>query len=77
MSQQWGEYMMLLATPGFPSCSNTDYLAGTSNPDFGAGTSNPDFGTCTYNSEPEYYTPDIVTVTQGPVNIDIHYTEPT
>ncbi|KAL0387512.1 UNVERIFIED_CONTAM: hypothetical protein Sradi_2633000 [Sesamum radiatum] len=32
-----------LATPGLPSCSNTDYLAGTSNPDFGAGTSNPDF----------------------------------
>ncbi|KAL0337143.1 UNVERIFIED_CONTAM: hypothetical protein Scaly_1989400 [Sesamum calycinum] len=44
MSNQWGEYMTLLATPGLPSCSNTDYLAGTSNPDFGAGTSNPDFG---------------------------------
>ncbi|KAL0288826.1 UNVERIFIED_CONTAM: hypothetical protein Sangu_2641300 [Sesamum angustifolium] len=44
MSNQWGEYMMLLATPGLPSCSNTDYLAGTSNPDFSAGTSNPDFG---------------------------------
>ncbi|KAL0382944.1 UNVERIFIED_CONTAM: hypothetical protein Scaly_0581700 [Sesamum calycinum] len=50
-SNQWGEYMMLLATPGLPSCSNTDYLAGTSNPDFGAGTSNPDFGAGTYNSE--------------------------
>ncbi|KAK4406404.1 hypothetical protein Sango_0646900 [Sesamum angolense] len=36
--------MNLLATPGLPSCSNTDYLAGTSNPDFGAGTSNLDFG---------------------------------
>ncbi|KAK4381339.1 hypothetical protein Sango_2978400 [Sesamum angolense] len=36
--------MTLLATPGLPSCSNTDYLAGTSNPDFDAGTSNPDFG---------------------------------
>ncbi|KAK4410304.1 hypothetical protein Sango_0103400 [Sesamum angolense] len=45
MSNQWGEYMNLLATPGLPSCSNTDYLAGTSNPDFGAGTSNLDFGT--------------------------------
>ncbi|KAK4409718.1 hypothetical protein Sango_0044800 [Sesamum angolense] len=38
------EYMNLLATPGLPPCSNTDYLAGTSNPDFGAGTSNLDFG---------------------------------
>ncbi|KAL0424654.1 UNVERIFIED_CONTAM: hypothetical protein Sradi_1000200 [Sesamum radiatum] len=36
--------MNLLATPGLPPCSNTDYLAGTSNPDFGAGTSNLDFG---------------------------------
>ncbi|KAK4407914.1 hypothetical protein Sango_0372400 [Sesamum angolense] len=44
MSNQWGEYMTLLATPGLPSCSNTDYLAGTSNPDYGAGTSNTDFG---------------------------------
>ncbi|KAL0324547.1 UNVERIFIED_CONTAM: hypothetical protein Scaly_2421800 [Sesamum calycinum] len=44
MSNQWGEYMTLLATPRLPSCSNTDYLAGTSNPDFGAGTSNPNFG---------------------------------
>ncbi|KAL0336985.1 UNVERIFIED_CONTAM: hypothetical protein Scaly_1973600 [Sesamum calycinum] len=43
MSNQWGEYITLLATPGLPSCSNTDYLAGTFNPDFGAGTSNPDF----------------------------------
>ncbi|KAK4385853.1 hypothetical protein Sango_2709300 [Sesamum angolense] len=44
MSNQWGEYMNLLATPRLPSCSNTDYLAGTSNPDFSAGTSNLDFG---------------------------------
>ncbi|KAK4388085.1 hypothetical protein Sango_2415100 [Sesamum angolense] len=36
--------MNLLATPGLPPCSNTDYLASTSNPDFGAGTSNLDFG---------------------------------
>ncbi|KAK4382727.1 hypothetical protein Sango_2726500 [Sesamum angolense] len=36
MSNQWGECMTLLATPGLPSCSNTDYLAGTSNLDFGA-----------------------------------------
>ncbi|KAL0296822.1 UNVERIFIED_CONTAM: hypothetical protein Sradi_6734300 [Sesamum radiatum] len=77
MSNQWGEYMTLLATPGLPSCSNTDYLAGTSNPDFGAGTSNPNFGAGTYNSEPEYYTPNMVTVTQGLDNIDIHYTDPT
>ncbi|KAK4406613.1 hypothetical protein Sango_0667800 [Sesamum angolense] len=68
---------MLLATPGLPSCSNTDYLVGTSNPDFGAGTSNPDFSAGIYNFEPEYYTPNIVTVTQGLDNIDIHYTEPT
>ncbi|KAL0347888.1 UNVERIFIED_CONTAM: hypothetical protein Scaly_1804800 [Sesamum calycinum] len=69
--------MTLLATPGLPSCSNTDYLAGTSNPNFGAGTSNPDFNSDTYNSEPEYYTPNMVTVTQGLDNIDFHYTEPT
>ncbi|KAL0336509.1 UNVERIFIED_CONTAM: hypothetical protein Sradi_4862800 [Sesamum radiatum] len=77
MSNQWREYMTLLATPGLPSCSNTNYLAGTSNPDFGAGTSNPEFGAGTYNSEPEYYIPNMVTVTQGLDNIDIHYTEPT
>ncbi|KAK4383659.1 hypothetical protein Sango_2722100 [Sesamum angolense] len=77
MSYQWGEYMTLLATQGFPSCSNTNYLAGTSNPDFGAGTSNPDFGACTYNFELEYYTPNIVIVTQGLDNIDIHYTKST
>ncbi|KAL0372906.1 UNVERIFIED_CONTAM: hypothetical protein Scaly_0972200 [Sesamum calycinum] len=65
MSNQWGEYMNLLATPGLPPCSNTDYLAGTSNPDFGAGTSNLDFGAGTSHSEPEYYTPNLVTVTQG------------
>ncbi|KAL0329333.1 UNVERIFIED_CONTAM: hypothetical protein Sradi_4920000 [Sesamum radiatum] len=69
--------MTLLATPRLPSCSNTDYLAGTSNLDFGAGTSDPYFGAGTYNSEPEYYTPNMVTVTQGLDNIDIHYTEPT
>ncbi|KAL0388581.1 UNVERIFIED_CONTAM: hypothetical protein Sradi_2739900 [Sesamum radiatum] len=51
--------MNLLATPGLPPCSNTDYLAGTS------------------HSEPEYYTPNLVTVTQGLDNIDFHYTEPT
>ncbi|KAL0380785.1 UNVERIFIED_CONTAM: hypothetical protein Sangu_0142800 [Sesamum angustifolium] len=77
MSQQWGEYMNLLATPGLPPCSNTDYLAGTSNPDFGAGTSNLDFGAGTSHSEPEYYTPNLVTVTEGLHNIDFHYTEPT
>ncbi|KAK4397104.1 hypothetical protein Sango_1547000 [Sesamum angolense] len=69
--------MNLLATPGLPPCSNTDYLAGTSNPDFGAGTSNLDFGAGTSHSEPEYYTPNLVTVTQGLDNIDFHYTEPT
>ncbi|KAL0289832.1 UNVERIFIED_CONTAM: hypothetical protein Sradi_7064200 [Sesamum radiatum] len=77
MSNQWGEYMNLLATPGLPPCSNTDYLAGTSNPDFGAGTSNLDFGAGTSHSELEYYTPNLVTVTQGLDNIDFHYTEPT
>ncbi|KAL0423249.1 UNVERIFIED_CONTAM: hypothetical protein Sradi_0859700 [Sesamum radiatum] len=69
--------MNLLATPGLPPCSNTNYLAGTSNPDFGAGTSNLDFGAGTSHSEPEYYTPNLVTVTQGLDNIDFHYTEPT
>ncbi|KAK4384994.1 hypothetical protein Sango_2623400 [Sesamum angolense] len=69
--------MNLLATPGLPPCSNTDYLAGTSNPDFGAGTSNLDFGAGTSHSEPEYYTPNLVTVTQGLDNIDFHYTEST
>ncbi|KAL0392720.1 UNVERIFIED_CONTAM: hypothetical protein Sradi_2494800 [Sesamum radiatum] len=69
--------MTLLATTGFPSCSNTDYLASTSNFNFGAGTSNFDFGAGTYNFEPEYYTLNIVIVTQGLDNIDIHYTEPT
>ncbi|KAL0362509.1 UNVERIFIED_CONTAM: hypothetical protein Scaly_1206100 [Sesamum calycinum] len=77
MSNQWGEYINLLATPGLPSCSNTDYLPGTSNPDFGAGISNLDFGAGTSNFEPEYYTPNLVTVTQGLDNIDFHYTEPT
>ncbi|KAL0372263.1 UNVERIFIED_CONTAM: hypothetical protein Scaly_0907900 [Sesamum calycinum] len=77
MSNQWGEYMTLLNNPGLPSCSNTDYLAGTSNPDFGAGTSNIDFCAGTSNFEPEYYTPNLVTVTQGLENIDFHYTEPT
>ncbi|KAL0294514.1 UNVERIFIED_CONTAM: hypothetical protein Sangu_3215900 [Sesamum angustifolium] len=43
-----GEYMNLLATPGLPPCSNTDYLAGTSNPIL-AGTSNLDFGAVTYS----------------------------
>ncbi|KAL0288651.1 UNVERIFIED_CONTAM: hypothetical protein Sangu_2647200 [Sesamum angustifolium] len=77
MSNQWGEYMMLLNNPGLPSSSNTDYLAGTSNPDFGAGTSNLEFGAGTSHSEPEYYTPNLVTFTQGLDNIDFHYTKPT
>ncbi|KAL0444217.1 UNVERIFIED_CONTAM: hypothetical protein Slati_2144400 [Sesamum latifolium] len=77
MSQQWGEYMALLATQGFPSTSNTDFLGGTSNPDFGAGTSNPNFCIGTSNYDAVYYTPDIVTVSRGLENIEIHYTEPT
>ncbi|KAL0288618.1 UNVERIFIED_CONTAM: hypothetical protein Sangu_2649300 [Sesamum angustifolium] len=59
---------------------NRDFIikiSGTSNPDFGAGTSNLDFGAGTSHSEPEYYTPNLVTVTQGLDNIDFHYTEPT
>ncbi|KAL0364371.1 UNVERIFIED_CONTAM: hypothetical protein Sangu_0534700 [Sesamum angustifolium] len=52
-------------------------MNGTSNPDFGAGTSNLDFGAGTSHSEPEYYTPNLVTVTEGLDNIDFHYTEPT
>ncbi|KAL0354135.1 UNVERIFIED_CONTAM: hypothetical protein Sangu_0994800 [Sesamum angustifolium] len=48
--------MNLLATPGLPPCSNTDYLAGTSNPDFGAGTSNLDFGAVTYSIVRKFYT---------------------
>ncbi|KAL0375494.1 UNVERIFIED_CONTAM: hypothetical protein Sradi_3465100 [Sesamum radiatum] len=44
MSQQWGEYMSLLAYEGLPSSCNPDFGTGTSNPDFDAGTSNVDFG---------------------------------
>ncbi|KAL0373385.1 UNVERIFIED_CONTAM: hypothetical protein Sradi_3254200 [Sesamum radiatum] len=44
MSQQWGEYMSLLANEGLPSSCNPDFGTGTSNPNFGAGTSNVDFG---------------------------------
>ncbi|KAL0398549.1 UNVERIFIED_CONTAM: hypothetical protein Sradi_2198200 [Sesamum radiatum] len=36
MSQQWGEYMSLLANEGLPSSCNPDFGTGTSNPDFGA-----------------------------------------
>ncbi|KAL0294852.1 UNVERIFIED_CONTAM: hypothetical protein Scaly_3114700 [Sesamum calycinum] len=56
--------MNLLATPGLPSCSNTDYLAGTSNPDFGAGTSNLDFGA----DEAEYPIP----AEDDPDHVDIN-----
>ncbi|KAL0427796.1 UNVERIFIED_CONTAM: hypothetical protein Slati_2954400 [Sesamum latifolium] len=77
MSQQWGEYMSLLANEGFPSTSNPDFGTGTSNPDFGTGTSNPDFGACTSKYDAEYYYPNMVTITLGMENIDIHYTEPT
>ncbi|KAL0413580.1 UNVERIFIED_CONTAM: hypothetical protein Sradi_1559700 [Sesamum radiatum] len=34
MSQQWGEYMSLLANEGLPSSSNPNFSTGTSNPDF-------------------------------------------
>ncbi|KAL0321931.1 UNVERIFIED_CONTAM: hypothetical protein Scaly_2489500 [Sesamum calycinum] len=76
MSNQWGEYMTLLNNPGLPSCSNTDYLAGTSNPDFGAGTSNLDFVQVHLILSLNII-PNLVTVTQGLDNIDFHYTEPT
>ncbi|KAK4383197.1 hypothetical protein Sango_2799200 [Sesamum angolense] len=70
MSNQWGEYMNLLATPGLPPCSNTDYLAGTSNPDFGAGTSNLDFGAdeASEPDEAEYPIPP----QDGPDRVDIN-----
>ncbi|KAK4409286.1 hypothetical protein Sango_0001600 [Sesamum angolense] len=70
MSNQWGEYMNLLATPGLLSCSNTDYLAGTSNPDFGAGTSNLDFGAdvASEPDEAEYPIPP----EDGPDRVDIN-----
>ncbi|KAL0395490.1 UNVERIFIED_CONTAM: hypothetical protein Slati_4515200 [Sesamum latifolium] len=77
MSQQWGKYMSLLANQGFPSSINPDFGAGTSNLDFGAGTSNPDFGADTSSYDAEYYFPNMVTVTQGLENIEIHYTAPT
>ncbi|KAL0284924.1 UNVERIFIED_CONTAM: hypothetical protein Sradi_7186500 [Sesamum radiatum] len=68
MSNQWGEYMNLLATPGLPSCSNTDYLAGTSNPL--AGTSNLDFGAdvASEPDEAEYPIPP----EDGPDRVDIN-----
>ncbi|KAL0345366.1 UNVERIFIED_CONTAM: hypothetical protein Sradi_4367900 [Sesamum radiatum] len=68
--------MMLLATQGFPSTFNTDFLGGTSNPDFCIGTSNPNLFTGTSNYDVDYYTPDMVTICRGLENIEIHYTEP-
>ncbi|KAL0312470.1 UNVERIFIED_CONTAM: hypothetical protein Sradi_5646300 [Sesamum radiatum] len=67
MSQQWGEYMSLLANEELPSSCNPDFGTGTSNPDFGAGTSN-------YGAD-DYY-PSMVAVTSGLKNIAIYHSEP-
>ncbi|KAL0373557.1 UNVERIFIED_CONTAM: hypothetical protein Sradi_3271400 [Sesamum radiatum] len=77
MSQQWGEYMLLLANKGLPSSSNPDFGTGTSNPDFGTCTSNPDFGVGTSNYGANYYYPSMVAVTSDLENIDIYHSEPT
>ncbi|KAL0286512.1 UNVERIFIED_CONTAM: hypothetical protein Sradi_7145900 [Sesamum radiatum] len=76
MSQQWGEYMSLLANEGLPSSCNPDFGTGTSNPDFGAGTSNVDFGAGTSNYGADDYYPSMVAVTSGLENIAIYHSEP-
>ncbi|KAL0356023.1 UNVERIFIED_CONTAM: hypothetical protein Sradi_4049200 [Sesamum radiatum] len=76
MSQQWGEYMSLLANEGLPSSCNPDFGTGTSNPDFGAGTSNVDFGAGTSNYGADDYYPSMVAVTSGLQNIAIYHSEP-
>ncbi|KAL0336458.1 UNVERIFIED_CONTAM: hypothetical protein Sradi_4857700 [Sesamum radiatum] len=62
MSQQWGE--------ANPQMSNQwgEYMN---------LLATPGLPPCTSHSELEYYTPNLVTVTQGLDNIDFHYTEPT
>ncbi|KAL2235909.1 UNVERIFIED_CONTAM: hypothetical protein Sindi_1323100 [Sesamum indicum] len=77
MSQQYGEYMALLSSHGFPSSSNYENFTGTYNTNFGVGTSNTDFGADTSNYDIECYTPNVVSVTQGLDNIELNYTEPT
>lgn len=76
MSQQWGEYIAMLSSQGFPSSSNYKNFPGTYNTNFGAGTSNTDFGACTSNYEIECYTPNLLSVTQGLDNIELNYTDP-
>ncbi|KAL0345621.1 UNVERIFIED_CONTAM: hypothetical protein Sradi_4393400 [Sesamum radiatum] len=76
MSQQWGEYMSLLANEGLPSSCNPDFGTGTSNSDFGAGTSNVDFGAGTSNYGADDYYPSMVAVTSGLENIAIYHSEP-
>ncbi|KAL2237473.1 UNVERIFIED_CONTAM: hypothetical protein Sindi_0939000 [Sesamum indicum] len=75
MSQQWGEYMAMLSSQGFPSSSNYENFTGTYNSNFDAGTSNPDFGAGTSNYDTECYTPNVVSVTQELDNIELNYTE--
>ncbi|KAL2249979.1 UNVERIFIED_CONTAM: hypothetical protein Sindi_2471600 [Sesamum indicum] len=77
MSQQWGEYMAMLSSQGFPSSSNYENFTGTYNSNFDAGTSNPDFGASTSHYDTDCYTPNVVSVTQGLDNIELNYTEPT
>ncbi|KAL0355881.1 UNVERIFIED_CONTAM: hypothetical protein Sradi_4035000 [Sesamum radiatum] len=76
MSQQWGEYMSLLANEGLPSSFNSDFGTGTSNPDFCVGTSNPDFGAGTSNYGADDYYSSMVAVTSGLENIAIYHSEP-
>ncbi|KAL0385778.1 UNVERIFIED_CONTAM: hypothetical protein Sradi_2972100 [Sesamum radiatum] len=75
MSQQWGEYMSLLANEGLPSSCNPDFGTGTYNPDFGAGTFNVDFGAGTSNYSADDYYPSMVAVTSGLKNIAIYHSE--
>ncbi|KAL0408228.1 UNVERIFIED_CONTAM: hypothetical protein Sradi_1757200 [Sesamum radiatum] len=75
MSQQWSEYMSLLANEGLPSSCNPDFGIGTSNLDFGAGTSNVDFGAGTSNYGADDYYPSMVAVTAGLENIAIYHLE--
>ncbi|KAL0340433.1 UNVERIFIED_CONTAM: hypothetical protein Sradi_4560100 [Sesamum radiatum] len=63
MSQQWGQYMSLLATRGLPS-SNHHAVAG-------ASTSRHVFSS-EDNIHREEYIPNVVSVTQGLENIGIH-----
>ncbi|KAL0379131.1 UNVERIFIED_CONTAM: hypothetical protein Sradi_3218600 [Sesamum radiatum] len=73
MSQQWGEYMSLLANEGLPSSCNPDFGTGTSNPDFGAGTSNVDFGAGQVQQNPSYGIKHVIQTVKDHTGYDIPY----